>query len=138
MRFKHGRITVLLYSEPLTSWDILKIELMKTLQERYPDGLISTISPAKIPIPEFTDSIALGLPVDIFEPSKGWRELEKESAKMKDCPKGAGLKDGSMVAFAFRKQGEEGDVDFEVEIPSYEEEYASQMGAEEEEDNELQ
>lgn len=111
---------------------------MRTLQECYPNGLITSTSPTKVPIPDFTDNIALGLPVDIFEPSKGWRELEKETAKMKDCPKGAGLKDGSMIAFAFRQTDEQGDVDFEVEIPSYEEEYASQMGQEEEEDNELQ
>lgn len=48
----------------------------------------------------------LGVPVDPYEPSKGWDELDIRAGGIKETPKSLGLKDGSKIAFAFT-DGEE-------------------------------
>lgn len=80
-----------------------------------------------MPIPDSIHEVLLGVPVDIYEPSKGWVEISTDSG-IKESPKSLGLKDCSMIAFAFI-EGEQGDetVEFHVEFSSYEEQYPEDM-----------
>lgn len=129
LRFKHGRLTILLFSDPLTPISTLKSELLDVLRERYPAGLppsSTSLGTKNIEIPESIHDVAFGVPVDIYEMSKGWEELNTGGAAggMKESPKSLGLKDGSCLAFRFAGE-EEGDEDdlFSVEWPDYEELY---------------
>jgi len=127
LRFKHGKHTIVLMVEPLTPFSSLKTELLTTLRERYPSGLPSGTSPDPLPIPGSIHEVLLGVPIDTYEPSKGWVEITTEGG-IKESPKSLGLKDGSMIAFAFieGKQGEE-TVEFNVEFSSYEDQYPEDM-----------
>jgi hypothetical protein len=69
----------------------------------------------------------LGVPVDVYEPSKGWVEITTDGG-IKESPKSLGLKDGSVVAFAFIDGDEGGEsMEFNVEWSSYEEQYPDDM-----------
>jgi hypothetical protein len=52
-----------------------------------------------------------------------------------DTPSSMGLKDGSLVAFRFESEDEEGEGsgEFEVKFPSYAEEYGEEEAGEDEE-----
>ena len=64
------------------------------------------------------------MPIDVYEPSKGWTELDTTSGGLKECPLSLGLKDGAIIAFAFLKEEEEfGEPVFEVEWSSYDDNY---------------
>jgi hypothetical protein len=127
LRFKHGKHTILLLAEPLTPFSSLKTELLDTLRERYPSGLSSSTSPEPLPIPSSIHEVLLGIPVDSYEPSKGWVEITTDGG-LKESPRSLGLKDGCMIAFTFI-EGEQGDetVEFHVEFSSYEDQYPEDM-----------
>jgi hypothetical protein len=69
--------------------------------------------------------VALGVLADVYEPSKGWTELDTNAGGLKESPKSLGLKDGAIVAFAFLPEGDVGEkeAEFVVEWSSYEENY---------------
>jgi hypothetical protein len=73
--------------------------------------------------------VLLGVPVDSYEPSKGWVEITTDGG-LKESPKSLGLKDGSMIAFTF-VNGEQGDepLEFHVQFSSYEEQYPEDIVA---------
>lgn len=121
LRLKHGKHTILLFAAPLTPFTTIKKDLLTTLRERYPDGLTLSSPDKPIPIPESINEVALGVPIDIYEPSKGWTELDTTSGGLKECPKSLGLKDGAVIAFAFLDGFEE--PKFEVEWSSYEDNF---------------
>jgi ribosomal protein L12E/L44/L45/RPP1/RPP2 len=156
LRFKHGRLTILLFTEALTPLSTLKTELLDALRERYPSGLPNPAHGAKIqlgldeyiPIPDDIKDVALAVPVDNHDISKGWKALDGTSGKdaigLKASPKSVGVKDGGVLAFRFRgedeggedeeeeeggeeeEEEEEGDAEkqeFLVEWPSYDETY---------------
>lgn len=71
------------------------------------------------------------MPVDIYDSSLGWQELEVsgDEGGLKDNPKALGLKDGAMLAFRFKSEDDDEDelVDhFTVEWPSYDEQYGEE------------
>jgi hypothetical protein len=102
----------------------IKVELLDILRERYPEGLVLSSCPNPKPIPESINKIALGVPIDNFDPSKGWREIDTTSGDLKECPKSLGLKDGAVIAFAFLESDDEfGEPVFEVEWSSYEDNF---------------
>lgn len=93
------------------------------------------------PLPSDPDDVILGVPIDKNDPDRGWvdihipeaKEDEEEAHKSKkvkrdsvvnSSPLGAGLKDGSMVAFRFKRDEEDDltDEGFDVVMPVYEEE----------------
>lgn len=103
------------------------------------------------PIPTDPEDVIFGVPVDRNDIAKGWVDLEipamengddsedTKKGRGKDSvlngnPLGAGLKDGSMLAFKFKSEDAEMDGDgsevvdgnWDVTIPSYEEEAFSQ------------
>ncbi|PQE31493.1 Kinesin 6 protein [Rutstroemia sp. NJR-2017a WRK4] len=133
--FKHTTHTILLLLDTQTPIPNILTQLLLILQDRYPDGL-NPLNPSptskKTPIPESIEDIRLGVPKDIYEPSKGWTELH---VGVGDTPSSMGLKDGSLVAFRFESEDEEeeGSGEFEVKFPSYAEEYGEEEAGEGEE-----
>ena len=118
--------------------------------------LLSALTAAKYthingaPLPKSPEDIEFAVPKDSNDLAKGWTKLEidvpeeeedddvgaatgkgKKKIGGKDgvvnhSPAGAGLKDGSSVAFRFVGEGA-GVEEWDVVLPSYEEEYASQL-----------
>lgn len=91
-------------------------------------------------MPENADSIILGVPIDKYEPGKGWINLSipevedgdsrakgvKKGSVINMNPIGAGLKDGALLAFKFQEEGVmEVDNDWDVIMPSFEDEGGS-------------
>jgi hypothetical protein len=105
--FKYGRYTILLFAEPLTPFSTIKSNLLTTLKERYPDGLETSLSPNRIKIPNSILDIVLGVPKDIYDPTKGWDELNTGAGGMTESPRSLNLKDGSQIAFGFVDEDEE-------------------------------
>ena len=154
LRFKHGRLTILLFTEALTPLSTLKSELLDALHERYPSGLPNPAHGAKkqlgldeyIPIPDDIKDVALAVPVDNHDISKGWKALDGTSGKdamgLKASPKSVGVKDGGVLAFRFRGEDEGGEEEeedeeedaerqeFLVEWPSYDETYGEEPDGE--------
>lgn len=119
----------------MTPFSILKDELLSVLRERYPKGLPKPTGPCEyLPVPDSVGDVALAVPVDQYDMTKGWEalELSDSKGKMKDSPKGRGLKDGGVLAFRFRSEDEDEDEkgdgeDFVVEWPSYNDNYGEQV-----------
>ena len=173
LRFKTNRTTILLHVDPLQTLSSVKSELLKAVQQTNPNGRLNGYE-----IPQNADEIQLARPADINDLSLGWENLEprnefpdgeepesgkgkgkagassksagKASSKLKDCPQGAGLRDGGVVAFKFRrpedeederaKEDEDGDEgivveserpeEWDVVVPTMEETYADQVPVE--------
>jgi hypothetical protein len=124
LRFKHGKHTVLLFANSLTPFTKVKADLLAVLRDRYPEGLLVSTSPDPKPIPDSINNVALGVPIDVYDPRKGWTELDVTSGGLKECPKTLGLKDGAIIAFAFLEKDEEfGEPVFDVEWSSYEDNF---------------
>jgi hypothetical protein len=166
LRFKQHRSTFLLHTDPLQSFSAVKKELLIALSETNPSGIFNDQS-----IPKNADDILFAKPVDINDLNAGWELLQlndreeasgkgkgkagatakaggKVSNQLKDCPQGAGLRDGSVVAFKFRSAeddqrqntGQEGEDDeivvaeedmkrveqWDVIVPTMEESYGEQ------------
>ncbi|KAE9368689.1 hypothetical protein N431DRAFT_512916 [Stipitochalara longipes BDJ] len=119
LHFKYAKYTILLFAEPLTPFLTIKTNLLAILKERYPDGLSRSDSPTPTKIPDSILDIVLGVPIDQYDPSKGWDELDTRGVGMKETPKSLGLKDGSKLAMAFVDDGEDKEAKelFYVEYP---------------------
>jgi len=103
LRFKHGRHTILLFAQPLTPFSSIKSDLLAVLRERYPSGIQGPPpSTDLVPIPDSILDVILGVPVDQYDMSKGWTELDTTAGgEIRESPKSLGVKDGSAIAFAF-------------------------------------
>ncbi|RFU78322.1 hypothetical protein TARUN_3916 [Trichoderma arundinaceum] len=131
VRFKYGIHTIFLFVDSLAPFSSVTEDLLEVLKERYPDGLTrsSSLPDEKTPIPDTADVTygVLRVPTD---PSKGWKTLNLgEDAA--NTPTKCGLKDNSVVAFAFGGLDDDDDVDaedvvFEVEWPQEDEELYEQ------------
>ena len=146
LRFKQHKITVLLFVEPSQSFTSIKLDLLEALKHRGYTELNGD------PLPSDPESVIFGVPVDGSNPNKGWIGLDIPAMDLEDdagvkkkvggkksvlnaSPLGAGLKDGAMLAFKFKsedaKMDEDGidldDGNWDVVIPSYDEESASQF-----------
>lgn len=93
-------------------------------------------------VPSDPEDIVFGVPVDKNDIDKGWMPLKipeledgdtkgkgvKKGSVLNENPLGAGLKDGAMLAFKFKDGDAEDPLDdeWDVIIPSYEEEASSQ------------
>ncbi|KAF9732418.1 hypothetical protein PMIN06_007429 [Paraphaeosphaeria minitans] len=160
LRFKSHKTTVLLHVDPLQTFPTIKEQLYKALEET---GLKDSDS-EPIPLPISPSDIELGRPSNPNDPHKGFQlgeweypPLEGEDAEdlkgkgkakagrpkksgavgadsVKDCPKGAGLRDGAVLAFRWKGNGSQDDDDIEkadgrkadmwgVELASYEDNY---------------
>lgn len=121
MRFKHGIHTIYLFVDALAPFSAVTEELTELLRERYPAGLTTAIAPPKTtPVPE-NPKLAYAVLSIPNDPSRGWKKL-KVGEDGSHNPTKAGLKNNSIVAFAFVEDEDDEDVQFEVEWPREDEE----------------
>ncbi|KAF2263068.1 hypothetical protein CC78DRAFT_534336 [Lojkania enalia] len=153
LRLKNGKTTVFLHINPLQTFTSIKTHLYHALTEA---PLKDAETGREVPLPPSPADIQLGRPVNINNAKEGfvlgeWEyrnssDLEEADVKgkgkgrlkkrsnelvdpdVKDCPKGAGLRDGAVLAFRWREDGDEDMRDGEedmwgVKIPSYEDSY---------------
>lgn len=124
IRLKHGIHTIFMIIDPLAPFSKITEELLDTIRERYPDGLITSKMPPKTtPIPDSNESvhISYALMKSQSDPSQGWRNL---GISEKDTPVEKGLKENCVVAFALQDADEtDENVKFEVEWPQLEDDY---------------
>lgn len=157
VRLKHHKTTVLLHCDPLQTFRSIKTALLAALNETNPDGTLNNRF-----LPSSPNEIILGRPVDLNNPEEGFLLGEWEKARggldagesegagkgkgkrksiagegtgAKDCLKGAGLRDGAVLAFKWGGKDEEDEEDDDVEmrlgekenwdviIPAYEDAY---------------
>ncbi|KAI9836308.1 MAG: hypothetical protein M1837_003415, partial [Sclerophora amabilis] len=104
--------------------------LLKLLHDRFPDGVFhQQMLPPKI------DDVILGFPQNPLDLRQGWKKLEGfdfETSTLDDNT----IKDGSVLAFRFRHEGEIDrsplDDSFNVTIPTYEDTYENAPGSQSE------
>ena len=93
-------------------------------------------------MPSDPEAVVFGIQVDKHDPNKGWLPLKipenedgnpkgkgiKKDSVLNESPLGAGLKDSQMLAFKFQDSGEQRDADddWDVVMPSYEDDASSQ------------
>lgn len=145
LRLKSRKTTVILHVDPLQTFSSIKSQLYEALKET---GLKDPESGESIPLPDLPSDIQLGRPVDIHDAQQGfqlgeWETTTEESeehggkgkgkakagtqssggaaagvSNVKECPKGAGLKDGAVLAFRWASDGiwdgSEDDVDQDI------------------------
>ncbi|KZF24445.1 hypothetical protein L228DRAFT_245376 [Xylona heveae TC161] len=159
-RLKHHKTTILLFVRPLQSFDSIKEDLLHALRSTRPDGTLNgnkipTSSDEVVlgvPIDNNDLSkgwVALEIPEsEILDEQGVKRKVGGKQSVLNQSPQGAGLKDGAVLAFKFREPGagktkdedkddlgledEQDDGQWDVSIPSYEEEYGSQADYSEE------
>jgi hypothetical protein len=160
LRLKSHKTTVLLHVDPLQTFSTIKEQLYTALEET---GLKNGHS-EPVSLPPSPADIELGRPSNTNDPHKGFQlgeweyspleEEEGEDPKGKgkakagrpkksgtvgadsvsDCPKGAGLRDGAVLAFRWKGNGSQEDDDIEsadgrkvdmwgVKLASYEDNY---------------
>jgi hypothetical protein len=132
LRLKSRKTTVLLHVDPLSTFGSIKSQLYEALKET---GIKDSESGESILLPESPSDIQLGRPVDVHDAQQGFQvgeweiaadEAEDDGGKgkgkakagtssksgaaagvsnVKDCPKGAGLKDGAVLAFRWAGDG---------------------------------
>ena len=111
LRFKHHKNTTLLHVDPLQSMTSVKEELLRALKDTHPNGQLSS----GVAIPDTPSDIVLGKAKDIHDLSNGgWERVytngtsttdsKQKKASLDDCPKGVGLKDGSVLAYKFKSE----------------------------------
>ncbi|KAF1944964.1 hypothetical protein EJ02DRAFT_339705 [Clathrospora elynae] len=143
LRLKSQKTTVLLHVDPLHTFSTIKSHLYDALQET---DLKKPETSEPIPLPPSPSDIQLGRPVNINEANEGFQLGEWEypaadeeddggkgkgkakasrksnggastsTANIKDCPKGAGLKDGAVLAFRWSGDGAWGGEDEGVDV----------------------
>ncbi|KAF2822654.1 hypothetical protein CC86DRAFT_81097 [Ophiobolus disseminans] len=129
LRLKAHKTTVLLHVDPLHTFSFIKSQLYDALKDT---GLKHPKTHESILLPDSPDNIQFGRPVDLLNPQQGFQladweipavESEEDTGKGKgkakagkgasggaksgiaDCPKGAGLKNGAVLAFRWVGDG---------------------------------
>ncbi|KAF1978862.1 hypothetical protein BU23DRAFT_549567 [Bimuria novae-zelandiae CBS 107.79] len=162
LRLKSQKTTVLLHVDPLQNFSTIKEQLYKALEDTGLKK--DSLSAESIPLPPSPADIQLGRPVDTSKPQAGFQlgeweyppmeeeDMEDPKGKgkakagrprksgavgadsVKDCPKGAGLRDGAVLAFRWKGNGaqEVEDIDmidgrevdmWEVKLARYDDSY---------------
>ncbi|KAF2027743.1 hypothetical protein EK21DRAFT_71296 [Setomelanomma holmii] len=129
LRLKARKVTVLLHIDSLQTFSSIKAQLLHALNET---GIKDPKTNEPLSLPESPSAIQFGHPVDVHDPQQGFQlgeweyppnESEEDGGKgkgkanqksnggvsgvasVKDCPKGAGLKDGAVLAFRWVGDG---------------------------------
>ncbi|KAI0405841.1 hypothetical protein F4802DRAFT_137387 [Xylaria palmicola] len=125
IRFKYGNNTIFLFVDPTATFSHVQEEILDVLKERYADGITSARALEKTPLPTHASQIKFALLKNKTDPAQGWKQLAFEPD---DAPVDKGFQDNMMVAFAFAPEDADDadEVDFEVEFPSFDEEYAEE------------
>ncbi|KAI1819876.1 hypothetical protein F4861DRAFT_105878 [Xylaria intraflava] len=122
LRFKHGNQTIFLFVSSVEPFHRVRQELLGILQERYPDGITTSVMPPKkTDLPNDASQLRFGVLKNKLDYRRGWKPLVMSED---DTPVDKGLEDNMIIAFAVAGEDAEDadDVAFEVEFPSYEEE----------------
>ncbi|KAL8808207.1 MAG: hypothetical protein Q9182_000271 [Xanthomendoza sp. 2 TL-2023] len=140
LRFKCHKTTILLLVSPHDSLSSIKEKLLQ--------AIIATqvVEINGQPLPSDPDHVIFGVPADTNEPDGSWIELEipepeddnrkkgsKKSGVLNATPMGAGLKDGSVLAFRFHDEATDADdlgmdkKTWTVIMPTFDDEDGSQM-----------
>ncbi|KAL8675193.1 MAG: hypothetical protein Q9168_000446 [Polycauliona sp. 1 TL-2023] len=136
LRFKCHKTTIILLVAPHDSLTSIKSKLLDALK-------VANITEIQgRPLPKDLDHVLLGVPIDLNNPGEGWTNLEipekddteepKRSSVLNASPMGAGVKDGSVLAFKFRGDAsdvdnmEMGDNEWDVVLPTFDDEEGSQ------------
>ena len=145
LRFKQHKTTVLLFVEQTQSFTSIKQDLLDAIRKTGQTEMNGN------PLPSDPEEVIFGLPVDKNDLTRGWvrqeipemdvegtngdtKKIGGKKSILNASPLGAGLKDGAVLAFKFGKGGVELDEEgfdtendeWDVLIPSYEDEYGSQ------------
>ncbi|KAF2198244.1 hypothetical protein GQ43DRAFT_169868 [Delitschia confertaspora ATCC 74209] len=166
-RLKHQKTTVLLYVNPLQKFSSIKEDLLEALKEvNYPGELPaspSEIQLARLVVPnEPSKGFVLGeweqRPILGDEENSAIEGIGKSKGKPKkkvtddgdgvganQCPKGAGLTDGAILAFRWGMQNDEDDIEmaeaenegWDVTLPSYDETYQQEQPVDDDEEAEV-
>ncbi len=130
LRFKQHKTTILLLvpqSQPFTT---VKQHLLEAIRSTGINDINGN------PVPSDPEAIVFGLPIDKNEIKKGWVPLKiperedgdtkgkgiKKGTVLNGSPLGAGLKEGALLAFKFRDIDAEEDDQWDVVMPSYDDE----------------
>ncbi|CAG8187729.1 unnamed protein product [Penicillium olsonii] len=137
--FKKHKTTVLLMIQPHETLDLVKEILLQSLKSRALDNINGDS------VPDNSFDIELGVPIDRADLGKGWRslevdlsELDEDNASKKNKGKSkkqsptlleTGIQEGHTVAFRFRNNQSQNQMDLDIEdpgwdviMPSYDEE----------------
>ena len=124
LRFKNHKTTVLLEVRPSQSLSTIKEELLDSIKATGRKEINGSA------LPDSSEEIVLGVPVDKNDPSQGWLSLEDiDFDGLDKKTKGglplaeAGLRDGAVVAFKFAVDDD--DNEWDVVMASYEDEAMS-------------
>ncbi|KAI8961261.1 hypothetical protein F5Y11DRAFT_326859 [Daldinia sp. FL1419] len=131
IRFKHGIHTIFQFVDPSRPFNSIAEDLLEILRARYPEGLTTSVASLdKTELPSDHLQIKFALPKVPADLSQGWIPLEIEE---KDTPVGKGIKDNSIVAFAFYPEDADEDYqpEFIVDFPKFDEEQGEEEGEEE-------
>ncbi|KAL8850600.1 MAG: hypothetical protein Q9221_004470 [Calogaya cf. arnoldii] len=140
LRFKCHKTTILLLVAPHDSLISIKSRLLEALKVARFSNIQGQALPTK------PDDILLGVLINNDDPGEGWTDLEipelddgapkkgpKKPSVLNASPMGAGIKDGSVLAFKFRTEASDADDldmadnEWDVIIPTFDDEDASQM-----------
>ncbi|KAL8785173.1 MAG: hypothetical protein Q9213_003520 [Squamulea squamosa] len=140
LRFRCHKTTILLLVPPHDSLTSVKTKLLEAIKATGATEVHGQTLPTN------PDDVLLGVPVNMNEPGEGWTGLEfpeieedtrkkgpKKSGVHNASPSGAGLKDGSLLAFKFRTVASDADDldmntnEWDVVMPSFDDEESSQM-----------
>lgn len=125
VRFKHGIHTIYLFVDSMGTMATVTEDLCGLLRERYPNGLTTSLAPAKTTdVPAAADKVRVvyGVLNTANDPTRGWKRIKKDG-QGHESPPDFGLKPNGIVAFAFVGEDEEDeDVVFEVEWPKEDDE----------------
>ncbi|KAI1419377.1 hypothetical protein F5Y12DRAFT_264542 [Xylaria sp. FL1777] len=127
IRFKHGKHTIFLFVDSMTTFSQIQEELLDILKEKYPKGIPTSMrDPEKgIELPNEASQIKFAVLKNKTDPTQGWKALDFDSD---DHPVDKGFQDNMVVAFAIATDDDADDVHFEVEFPSYDEEEVEETG----------
>ncbi|KAL9595616.1 MAG: hypothetical protein Q9219_006322 [cf. Caloplaca sp. 3 TL-2023] len=140
LRFRQHKTTILLFISPHQSMISVKENLLEAIKSTR----VSEINGN--PLPSNPEDVILGVPIDHKDPNQGWIDLEipdfeddsgrkgnKKPSVLNATPMGAGLKDGMVLAFKFRKESSGDDLmdldhnEWDVVMPKYDDEEGSQV-----------
>jgi len=125
VRLKYGIHTIFLIAAADWPFSRLTAELLSILQDRYPNGLNTSISPAEshvtpVPLKDSDVKVAYALPNNPSDLTEGWKVIK---AGESDTIGKKGLTDTCSVAFTFLKpDADEARAKFVVEVPIIEDE----------------
>ena len=125
VRFRHGVHTFYIYVDSQAPFSQVTEELISILRERYPRGLTTAVAPPKTTQVPDQPTLAYGALTVPNDPAQGWKRINV-GADGASTPAKCGVKNNSLIAFAFVEDDQDDEVLFEVEWPREDDEMYEQ------------